>query len=305
MSHHLHHVALTCQGKSPVHKSPVPPTSCYCWIILITSNCRCRIDRLLQAREVSIPANAYEYSTRSVHTTYNIQHTTNTSSNKINHNFPFLASAPIPCISLTSPQTFSAVGQAIAPNSLADALLACLSAYRAAMPCMITAPRNPAKARPHAKSGRTSYPDPATYRDIHSSNVGSPPSLSLCSSGLSVSGKDKDGLPRFRLDSAPSTPQVCGRKGAKRLTTSESGWPSVAISQSRTPMTRGRVLWKMRLSILKSPCTSVVLSFGWLYFLLLLLWLLLLLLAKKELSSSRCGSGPMGIPVSASFVRAW
>ena len=45
------------------------------------------------------------------------------------------------------------------------------------------------------------------------------------------------------------------REKMARNATSARGWPRVDNSQSSTASTRGSVGWKMRLSILKSPCT--------------------------------------------------
>lgn len=77
-------------------------------------------------------------------------------------------------------------GPACCPTNCAFALLACLMANLAAIPCMITLFRNAPKASPHDISsvsplpcGRGSHPAASAYQDIHSSREGRPGVLAL------------------------------------------------------------------------------------------------------------------------------
>ena len=74
----------------------------------------------------------------------------------------------------TRPQTNSPNGPISNPFSFAFSLLACLSAYLAAIPCIMTLLRNTPKASPHPLSELGSHPAISAYQAMHWERDGSP-----------------------------------------------------------------------------------------------------------------------------------
>ena len=74
----------------------------------------------------------------------------------------------------TSIQANSPKGPISIPCSLAFALLACLTAYLAAIPCMMTLFLKHPKASPQALSARGSQPAVSAYHSMHWACVGRP-----------------------------------------------------------------------------------------------------------------------------------
>ena len=72
------------------------------------------------------------------------------------------------------PQENSPYGPINPPISFACALLACRSAYLAAIPCMTTELRKVANASPQSISGVGSHPVTSLYQFIHCERVGRP-----------------------------------------------------------------------------------------------------------------------------------
>ena len=139
-------------------------------------------------------------------------------------------------------------------------------------------------ATPQRRSLLISYPDSFLYHWMTSLRSGRP----------GVAPGSKAGFARDVLLSISSFSPIDHDQGPITLQRSESGWPIVAISQSRIPMTRGSVLWKTKLSILKSPCINVDRSFGCLD-----------LSLKKLIISWKWGISPTGSLDSTSRVSAW
>lgn len=174
------------------------------------------------------------------------------------YNFaPFLAASSFH-LSMR-PQENSPYGPINPPISFACALLACRSAYLAAMPCMITELRKVANASPQSISGAGSHPATSLYQFIHCEREGRP--------GVSAEGINA-GL--VRLERAELGGFTAKQYGVSKLERSDKGWPIVDISQleitmlsrsvevirfhevtySSMPITFGSVLWYTRLSIL-------------------------------------------------------
>ncbi len=121
----------------------------------------------------------------------------------------------------TKDQPTSANGAICATYSAALALLACLRAYLATMPCMMTASRNIAKAMPQSISLAGSHSATSQYHCRHCCLVGKP----------NVASVWKATLPR-PISSA--TGDWASVNGMSRLAKSERGWPMVDISQLRS-----------------------------------------------------------------------
>src|SRR5271170_3257794 len=80
------------------------------------------------------------------------------------YNFAFSTPLPTPFFSFsTILQVHSPYGTICAAYSFAVCPLACLKACLAAIPCIITEPRNPPKALPQPSSADGSYPDSSAY----------------------------------------------------------------------------------------------------------------------------------------------
>lgn len=144
------------------------------------------------------------------------------------------------------------------------------------MPCIITAVLKKLKANAQSMSGLGSHPTALWYHAWHFCILGIPgthPGRNFSCNSLSSYVTDCSIIIRTRaLDHV---------NGKVRLAKFERGWPSVTISQSKIPITFASVLWKTRLSSLKSPCTSVSQSSGRDF-----------LSAKKETISTWCGNLP-------------
>jgi hypothetical protein len=84
---------------------------------------------------------------------------------------------------LTNSQQISAAGPISCPPFIASSLLACLTAYRLAMPWKMMLSLNIANAVPHARSTLGSQPATSAYQVIAWSRVGRP---GVCAPGANA-----------------------------------------------------------------------------------------------------------------------